>query len=163
MNAARTFLRRFLRVVPAVLGLLLVSLVSGTSARAQESATTLLVSNPVCVQVASVPGVCQINLRSIAASGSGGSLLGVTVGISGKLRARFNTFFENDVNMTASMLGGGFRVTCGLPGSGGLSGLGRVYSVTISTVVSSGSSLTDTSNVACPAYKRMIYLPIIRR
>jgi hypothetical protein len=163
MNGTRVALLRLLRGVSVTLGLLLVAMVPGTRTQAKLQASTLIVSNPVCVQVARSNGICRINIRGIFANASDGSLVGVTVGINGALRARVNTFFENSINLTAPMLRDGLQVVCGPVGASGIPNAGRKYSVTVSTVVTGGSTLVDTTNVVCPAYGMATYLPVIRK
>jgi hypothetical protein len=161
MNHLRPAFLRGMRVAVVVLGLLLVANTSGTGSRPAQASSTFSVSNPVCVQAAVTSSICRINIRSIYANDP--ALLGVTIGINGKLRARMNTFFESSATLDYSMLGNGLNVTCGLPGSGGNPHAGHVYSVTISTVVSSGSPSVDVASVLCPYYQKLTYLPILRK
>ncbi len=160
---SRGTLQRLARGLLAALGLLLAALAPGAQALAAPQALSFTVSNPVCTQTPAKTGICQINIRSISANSSDGTLLGVEIGINGKLRARINTFFENNAYLTQKMLNGGLQVPCGGLGAGGLPGYGQVYSVSVVAVLVGGTSSTDIASVACPAFTGTTYLPMMRR
>ena len=136
---------------------------TGGSARALPNALTLQVSNPYSAQVAADTPACVIRIRSISASSSDPNFTGVQISVNGKTRAYVSNFFETSTNLSEEMLGEGLQVVCGTPGSGGVAGEGKTYTVEISAIVHGGSPVNDTTNVTCPFYVSKTYLPNIRR
>jgi hypothetical protein len=137
-----------------------------TSSAARSNApsdVSLAVSNPACTQPSPTTSACLINVRSIIASSSDPTFLGVQIRINGKTRAFFTSFFENSVYINNNMLGKGLEVTCGRPNASGLSGYGLTYNVGISAVFSGSSSTTDTAVVNCPAFESRVYFPTVKK
>jgi hypothetical protein len=99
-------------------GLLMILLSRGAQASGAPAAVSLTVNNPACVQIAQTQGACQIVVRSASVSGDS-TLLALEVSVNGKVRARVNAFFENNISLNQKMLGDGLQVACGGPGSGG--------------------------------------------
>ena len=97
-----------------------VALSGGDSVRAAPQATlSVTMSNPTCVQVPADAGTCHIVILSLNASASDERFTGLDISIDGKVRARFQPFFETSVTVDYKMLGRGFVVTCGRSNTSG--------------------------------------------
>jgi hypothetical protein len=119
--------------------------------------TSMVFSNPYCYQPDPTVNKCFINIRYYQASDDGVSapyMLGVNISINGKLRARENLFFENNIYYSYDMIPNGLQVTCGSPNSGGAgAAYGAVYSVNVEPMDTTGVSMGyDHASLACPAY-----------
>jgi hypothetical protein len=55
----------------------------------------------------------------------------------------------------------GYRVTCGLPGSGGLPDWGTIYPYQIRARDTAGLPAANSGSVRCPADTVTVYLPLV--
>ncbi len=140
--------------------------VSGDPVHAAPEATlSVTMSNPTCVQAAANSGTCYILIRSISATASDTSFTGLDISVDGKVRARFQPFFETSVSVNYKMLGRGLMVTCGRTNSGGNPNYGALHTVDYKGYLfgGTGPAAYGTASVYCPAFDGFAYLPIIRK
>lgn len=78
-------------------------------------------------------------------------IISSTVAIDGRLRAYVGGFFQSYMYIPGDMLGKGFRVACGLPGSGGNPNLGKSYGYVLRARETGGLSAANYGAVLCPA------------
>lgn len=84
-------------------------------------------------------------------------IISMTVNISNQMRAYFSGFFQTSMFIPGDMLGKGFRVACGTPGSGGNPYLGNQYSYTIRARETGGLRSANYGSVTCPADQVPLY------
>jgi hypothetical protein len=77
-------------------------------------------------------------------------IISMTVNISNHMSAYFSGFFQTSMYIPGDMLGKGFRVACGTPGSGGVRDFGRQYNYTIRARETGGLSAANYGSVTCP-------------
>ncbi len=139
---------------------------SGDLVHAAPQATlSVTMSNPTCVQVPASAGTCYIVIRSLSATASDTSFTGLDVSVDGKVRARFQPFFETSVSVNYKMLDRGLMVVCGRSNSGGNPNYGALHTVDYKGYLfgSSTPAAYGTASVYCPAYDGLAYLPLIRK
>lgn len=94
---------------------------------------------------------CYITWRYLYVSAATSQyIISMTVNISNQNRAYFSGFFQNSMYIPGDMLGKGFRVACGIPGSGNVPGYGRKYPYTIRARETGGLSAANYGNITCP-------------
>jgi len=135
----------------------------GGSVRAEQTATTLTVSNPTCAQAVATTGACTINIKSINVSSSDPLFSHVEISINGKVRAYLSSFFEQNIYLNSAMLGEGLQVTCGLPGASGDPAYGNQYQVGIAAYITGSSPIVDSAVVYCPSFVSKSFLPLVSR
>lgn len=106
-------------------------------------------------------GACYISWPSIYVEASPNYVITMTVAIDNKAVARYNGFFQTGMVVPSEMLL--FRVTCGLPGSGGDPAWGANYSYTLRARDSSGQATANYGSISCPADTVRRYLPILKK
>lgn len=95
---------------------------------------------------------CYITWQYLYVSaGTSQYLISMTINISNQNRAYFAGFFQNQMTIPGDMLGKGFRVACGTPGSGSVPGFGRQYSYVIRARETGGLGAANYGSVTCPA------------
>jgi len=120
--------------------------------------------SPTCYLPAPGTGACYLAWSSIyVAASSGQYIITMTVSIEDELRAYHSGFFQNYMYIPGDMLAPGFRVTCGMPGDGGIPTLGNSYSYTIRARETGGLGAANYGSVYCPADVVRVYLPLARR
>lgn len=120
--------------------------------------------SPTCYLPAPGTGACYIRWEYLSVTTAASSyILTMTVSIDGNLRAYHAGFFQNAMTIPGEMTAPGYRVTCGLPGSGGITGWGNVYAYQIRARDSAGLQTTNFGTVRCPADTVRAYLPFVRR
>jgi hypothetical protein len=87
----------------------------------------------------------------------------MTVMIDDQIRDYHAGFFQTSMYIPGDMLGDGFRVTCGAPGSGGYANLGMAHSYTLRAKETGGLKAANYGSVYCPADVVHVYLPLSRR
>ena len=131
-----------------------------------ESPTISFIDNPTatCYRPIAGAGECYIqwNYLSVAAS-SPSYIISMTVSIDGRLRANHSGFFQTSMFVPGDMYDPGFRVTCGLPGAGGVAGMGNTYSYIIRARETSGLAAANYGSVTCPADVVQVFVPLIVR
>ena len=127
------------------------------------STISLTMSNPSCSEAVSSNGACSIDISSLAVSGGDPSFSRVEVMINGKLRVYMAGFFESTAYLNPPMLPGGLSVKCGRPNSGGLSGFGQSYLVTVNAYMADGTSASESNTVYCPSFEADIYVPTVQK
>lgn len=107
--------------------------------------------SPTCYLPRPGSDACYITWQYLYVSASASNyIISMTVNISNQYRAYFSGFFQNQMNIPGDMLGKGFRVACGIPGSGSVPGYGRQYSYTIRARETGGLSAANYGIVTCP-------------
>jgi hypothetical protein len=71
-------------------------------------------------------------------------------------------FFQTAMYVPSDFYGTGFKVTSGIPGSGGVPGMGRTYTYAIRARETGGGVTSNTGAVVCPADEIKIHLPLIQ-
>jgi len=120
--------------------------------------------SPTCYRPAAGTGTCYItwNYLNVTAS-SGQYIISATVSIDNNLRAYFAGFFQNSMYIPGDMTAPGFKMTCGMPGSGLYANMGKSYSYTIRARETGGLSAANYGSVTCPADVVTVYLPLTRK
>jgi hypothetical protein len=106
---------------------------------------------------------CYMNWVSLSVVAYPSYVISMTISIDDRLRARYHGFFQTNFSFEGDLNGKGFRVSCGTPGTAGISGLGMAHSYTIRARASDGLSAANYGSVICPAGPRRSYLPLTRR
>ena len=120
--------------------------------------------SPTCYLPVPGTGACYIRWGQLSVTTAGSSyIISMTVSIDNDLRAYHSGFFQTTMTIPAQMTAPGYRVVCGLPGSGGLPGWGKAYSYAIRARDTAGLSAASFGSVRCPADTVKVYLPIVRR
>ena len=120
--------------------------------------------NATCYLPTPGTGACYISWGYIyVTAGSGQYIITTTVAIDGDLRAYHAGFFQNSMYIPGDMTAPGFRVTCGMPGDGGIATLGNSYDYTIRARETGGLTAANYGAVFCPADVVTVYLPLARR
>jgi hypothetical protein len=120
--------------------------------------------SPTCYRPAPGTGACYIQWQYLSVTAAASSyIISMTVSIDDDLRAYHGGFFQTSMIIPAQMTAPGYRVTCGLPGSGGLPDWGNIYSYQIRARDTAGLSAANSGSVRCPADTVTIYLPIVMR
>jgi hypothetical protein len=164
-GAKRVRLRGIFFLLAGLFGLILVLQFQGGPAKAalpQASSISVSMSNPACTQAFPASGVCTIRFHNLTASGSDPSFARVEVLVNGKLRLNVAGFFESSAYFTDLMLPGGLKVTCGVPNASGQPNFGKIYQLTANAYMADGTTASASTNVACPAFQAIAYLPFIK-
>lgn len=138
----------------------------GEITRTVDSPAISFIDNPdaTCYRPTAGTGACYItwNYLNVTAS-SGQYIISMTVAIEDDLRAYHAGFFQTSMYIPGAMTGPGYKVTCGMPGSGGIESLGNSYSYTIRARETGGLTAANYGTVICPADVITVYLPLTRR
>ena len=107
-----------------------------------------------CYQPDARQNDCYINWYYMSVDASPNYMISMTVSLNnvGPV-ANVQGFFQTSMYVPYNMLGNGFRVQCGSPGSGGDPGMGSSYAYTIRARDSSNLSSANYGTVYCPAYR----------
>jgi hypothetical protein len=112
------------------------------------------------------PG-CFVQWSNLGVSaGSSQYIISMTVQIDGRFRAYYSGFFQNAMNVPPEMYSPGFRVACGVEGSGGVPGMGRAYAYTLRARETGGLGAANFGTVICPAETvgpYLVFLPNLKR
>jgi hypothetical protein len=131
-----------------------------------ESPTISFIDNPTatCSRPVAGTGECYIqwNYLNVTASSSQ-YVISMTVSIDGRLRAYHSGFFQTSMFVPGDMYDPGFRVTCGLPGAGGVAEMGNTYNYIIRARETGGLSAANYGSVTCPADVVEVFVPLIVR
>jgi hypothetical protein len=120
--------------------------------------------SPTCYRPALGTGACYIQWEYLSVTAAAGAnIISMTVSIDNELRAYHGGFFQTSMIIPAQMTASGYRVTCGLPGSGGLPDWGQNYSYQIRARDTAGLSAANSGSVRCPADTVTLYLPLVVR
>jgi hypothetical protein len=90
-------------------------------------------------------------------------IISMTVEIDGRKRAYYSGFFQTSMYVPGDIHLPGFKVSCGVPGSNPIPGLGKSYSYTIRARETGGLGAANYGTVTCPAGPNKIFLPITVR
>jgi hypothetical protein len=117
-----------------------------------------------CSLPVSGTGDCYVSWNYIyVTAGTSQYIISSTISIDNRLRASYSGFFQNYLYVPASMNGQGFRVTCGVPGSGGKPDLGRSYSYIVRARETGGLKAANYGTVYCPADQVRTFLPFLKK
>ena len=118
--------------------------------------------SPMCYRPVKGTGACYIQWDYLyVAATSPSYVVSMTVTIDGRVRAFHSGFFQTSMIVDDRMTNPGFRVTCGAPGAGGVSGMGNTYPFIIKARESGGLSAQNTGSVTCPADVVTVFMPAI--
>jgi hypothetical protein len=118
--------------------------------------------SPTCYLPAPGTGTCYIQWEYLSVTAAASShIISMTVSIDDQLRAYHGGFFQTSMFIPSQMAAPGYRVTCGLPGSGGLPGWGTVYPFQIRARDTAGLPAANFGSVRCPADAVTIFLPLV--
>ncbi|MCB9418884.1 MAG: hypothetical protein H6667_03725 [Ardenticatenaceae bacterium] len=116
--------------------------------------------NATCSRPVEGAGACYIAWNYLYVSAATSAyVISMTVSIDNQLRAYHSGFFQTSMYIPGDMIGSGFKVTCGTPGSGGKAGWGKIYNYTIRARETGGLTAANYGSVTCPADTVKIYLP----
>jgi hypothetical protein len=119
---------------------------------------------PRCYRPVAGSGACYIQWSYLyVTAGSAQYVISMTVTIDDRLRAYYGGFFQTYMYVPADLAAPGYKVTCGAPGSGGLAGLGKVYSYVIRARETGGLVAANYGSIACPADVVRVLLPVIQK
>jgi len=131
---------------------------------ASPAISSIVSPSPTCYLPVPGTGACYIQWQYLSVTAAANSyVISMTVSIDDDLRAYHAGFFQTTTYVPAQMTAPGYRVTCGLPGSGGLPGWGNTYTYQIRARDSAGLSAANFGSVRCPADTVRVYLPIVKR
>lgn len=120
--------------------------------------------SPTCVHPQPGTGACYITWNYLyVAAASGQYIISMTIAIDNQVRAYHAGFFQNFMYIPGDMMGSGFRVDCGPPGSGDLAIWGNTYNYTIRARETGGLGAANYGSVTCPADIIRLYLPVVIR
>lgn len=120
--------------------------------------------SPSCINPNPGSGVCYIRWPQISVSaGSSQYIISMTVSLDNHIQAYVSGFFQTTMNIPSDLLGSGFKVTCGFPGSGGSPLFGKSYAYNIVARETGGLTAQSSGTIQCPADIVKINLPIIKR
>jgi hypothetical protein len=118
--------------------------------------------SPTCYLPAPGTGACYIQWEYLSVTAAASSnIISMTVSIDNELRAYHGGFFQTSMSIPAQMTAPGYRVTCGLPGSGGLPGWGTIYPYQIRARDTAGLPAANSGSVRCPADTVTVFLPLV--
>jgi hypothetical protein len=119
---------------------------------------------PTCYRPAAGTGTCYITWSYLNVTASSGQyIISTTVSINDDLRAYYAGFFQTSMYIPGDMTAPGFKMTCGMPGSGGIADLGNSYNYVIRSRETGGLAAANYGSVFCPADVITVYLPLTRR
>ncbi|MFZ5808874.1 MAG: hypothetical protein ACOY16_06305 [Chloroflexota bacterium] len=120
--------------------------------------------SPSCVNPNPGTGICYIRWPQISVSaGSSQYIISMTVSLDNHIQAYVSGFFQTAMNIPGNLLGSGFKVTCGFPGSSGSPLYGKSYTYNIVARETGGLTAQSNGIIQCPADIVKINLPIIKR
>jgi len=120
--------------------------------------------DPMCYRPVAGTGTCYITWSYLSVTASPGQyIISTTVSIDNDIRAYHSGFFQNSMYVPGDMTAPGFKMTCGMPGSGGIADLGKSYNYVIRSRETGGLSAANYGTVTCPADTITVYLPLTRR
>jgi len=115
-----------------------------------------------CVRPVASAGDCYVRWYYMNVTASSSQyIISMTVTIDGRLRAYHSGFFQSSMFIPGTMMGKGFQVACGLPGSGGKPGLGETYNYAIRARETGGLTAANYGFVTCPA-ANATFLPFVK-
>jgi hypothetical protein len=118
----------------------------------------------MCSRPVAGTGTCYIGWNYLYVTAASGSyIISMTVSIDNQLRAYHSGFFQSSMYIPGDMTLPGYKVTCGIPGSGGKIGWGKSYAYTIRARDTNGLSAANYGAVTCPADVVRIYLPLLAK
>ncbi len=119
--------------------------------------------SPTCTRPVENTGACYVNWYYHYVSADPSYINYLSIKIDGRWVAYHRGFFQQSMTIFGNMYGKGFRVNCGLPGSGGNPDFGKVYNYEIRAIAVDGTSAVNFGSVTCPFDVVKVYLPSIRR
>jgi hypothetical protein len=123
---------------------------------APEQPNIGFIDSPSATCYQPVPGSneCYVNWYYLSVSASPSYMITMTAILNnfGPV-AHTQGFFQTSMYVPYSMLGKGFKVTCGVKGAGGDPQLGNAYAYTIRARDSMNLSAANYGTVYCPPYK----------
>jgi len=106
-----------------------------------------------CVQPDTTKDECFINWYYMSVSADPNYMITMTVTLNDfGFVARYHGFFQTSMYVPYNMNPQGYRVACGVPGSGGLPDWGNTYGYTIRARDSAGLGSANYGTVYCPPY-----------
>lgn len=119
-------------------------------------------ASPTCYQPIAGTGACYIQWDYLGVSANSGTyVISMTVTIDDHIRAYHSGFFQSSMLIPSGMTDPGYKVACGLPGSGGTANWGNIYTFEIHARESTGLTAANYGSVTCPADIVSIFIPII--
>jgi hypothetical protein len=143
-----------------------VPLADGEISRTVDSPAISFIDSPspTCYRPAVGTGICYITWNNLNVTASSGQyIISMTVSIDNDLRAYFAGFFQTSMYIPGDMTAPGFKMTCGMPGSGFYANMGKSYSYAIRARETGGLSAANYGSVTCPADVVTVYLPLTRK
>jgi hypothetical protein len=131
-----------------------------------ESPAISFIDSPTatCYRPVASTGACYISWNYLYVTASSGQyIISMTVTIDGRLRAYHSGFFQSYMYVPWEMYNRGYKITCGLPGASGITGLGNTYSYVIRARETGGLSAANYGSVACPADVVNVFSPLIMK
>ena len=131
---------------------------------AVESPNISFIDSPSasCVLPERHTGKCYLSWSYLYATADPNYMISMTVEIDGRMRGRYNGFFQTNMYVPAEMLV--FRVACGAPGSGGNPKLGMSHSYILRGRDSANLGSANYGSVNCPADEPYrVFVPLQRR
>lgn len=119
--------------------------------------------SPTCTRPVENTGACYVNWYFLYVTADPSYISNLSIKIDGRWVAQHRGFFQQSMTITGDMYGKGFRVNCGLPGSGGDPDFGKIYNFEIRAAATDGSSAVNFGAVTCPYDIVKVYLPSVRR
>lgn len=120
--------------------------------------------SPMCYRPVEGSGACYIqwNYLNVTAA-SGAYVISMTVTIDDHLRAYHSGFFQTSMYIPGDMTAPGYKVTCGVPGSGDKAEWGNTYTYVIRARDTNGLKAANYGSVTCPADVVNVFSPFLRK
>ncbi len=131
---------------------------------AAESPLISFIDSPsaTCYRPLAETDACYIRWEYLSVTAASGSyVLSMTVSIADRMRAYHSGFFQSSMDIPAEMTAPGYKVSCGLPGTGNPPGYGNTYNYTIRARETTGLAAANYGTTTCPADTVGVYLPVI--
>jgi hypothetical protein len=120
---------------------------------------------PTCYRPELESNACFVNWGSTAVSTSAPrTIVSMTLTIGGQMRANYQGFFQDAMEIVPAFHGAGFQVPCGPAGVDGVAGMGHTYDWALRARDSQGLQASSSGTLTCPALDPThIFLPMVRR
>ena len=120
---------------------------------------------PMCYRPELESNICLVNSGPTRVSTSAPrTIVSMTLTIDGQMRANYQGFFQDAIEIVPAFHGAGFQVPCGPAGVDGVAGMGHTYDWALRARDSQGLQASSSGTVTCPALDPThIFLPMVRR
>jgi hypothetical protein len=129
------------------------------------SISLLETRKPTCYRPELGSNACFVNWGSTTVSTSAPrTIVSMTLTIDGQMRANYQGFFQDAMEVMPGFHGAGFQVPCGPASVDGVVGMGHRYDWALRARDSQGLQTSSSGALTCPALDPIhVFLPMVRR